>query len=140
MRMDYGKVPKGQGVNAEHAGDPIFHQITKDEITLYNRKNFDYAGGGSDPNGNFNRVSAILAMYPGLSLSDPRVVAFVYMMKQVDQVLFSLSRGFEGKVEGIDARMMDVHVYAKIVRVLDAHIREDAQPAEHNFAPGWTTQ
>jgi hypothetical protein len=105
-----------------HHGDPLFHQITQDEVEFYDRKNADYAAGGADPNGNFNRVSAFFSRYPGLSLSDPRVVALTYMMKQVDSVLWALSRGYEGKVEGLDARLCDVHIYSKIVRVLNRHM------------------
>lgn len=142
LEMDTG--PTGSA----HAGDPVFHQITEAEIAFYDKKNYDYAGGGSDPNGNFNRVSTILALYSGLSLADPRVVALVYMMKQLDQVLFSLSRGFEGAIEGIDERMTDVHVYAKIVRVLDFHIRKEGcqvekttdSEREHGLFHGWKAQ
>jgi hypothetical protein len=104
-----------------HQGDPLYHEITREEVDFYDLKNADYAAGGADPNGNFNRVSAFFAMYPGLSLADPRVVGLTYMMKQVDQVCWALARGYEGKVEGLDARLCDVHIYAKIVRVLNRH-------------------
>ena len=48
-------------------------------------------------------------------------------MKQLDQVCWSLSRGYEGVVEGLDPRFADIHVYAKIARVLNAHVAEDAE-------------
>ena len=104
-------------------GDPEFMAITIDEMKMYNAKNKDYAGGVAgdtvDPNGNFNRVASIFSMYPGLGLGDPRVIAMTYAMKQIDQVLWSLSRGYEGNVEGLDARLADIHIYTKIIRVLN---------------------
>ncbi len=109
-------------------GDLDFLDLTQAELQLYSDKNEDYAGGGTDPNGNFNRVAAILALYPGLSLGDPRVIALTYALKQVDQVAFSLSRGHEGKIEGLDERCADVHVYFKIMRILHKRRME----AEHN--------
>lgn len=105
-------------------GDPLFQEITWREQELYNAKNTDYAGGGSDPNGNFNRVASIFALYPGLSLSDPRVVALSNAMKQFDQVCWSLSRGYEGAIEGLDARLADIHVYMKIIRILNRRKEE----------------
>ncbi len=107
-------------------GDPEFINITAEEIVMYNQKNRDYAGSGDevvDPNGNFDRVAAFFTMYPNLSLGDPRVVAMVYAMKQIDQVFWSLSRGFEGEVEDLDARLTDIHIYTKIVRVLNRRQR-----------------
>ncbi len=111
-------------------GDPEFYRITAEELEMYNVKNKDYAGGGKDPNGNFNRVATTLAMYPGLKLSDPRVISLVYMMKQLDQVFWSLNRGYEGEVEGLDARLADIHIYAKITRVQNRNMTErDMAPA-----------
>ena len=109
-------------------GDPDFLDLTQAELQMYSDKNDDYAGGGTDPNGNFNRVAAILDLYPGLSLGDPRVIALTYALKQVDQVAFSLSRGREGKIEGLDERCADVHVYFKIMRILHKRKME----AEHS--------
>lgn len=104
-------------------GDPEYMGITMDEILMYSAKNRDYAGGNDDeivdPNGNFDRVAAFFSMYPGLSLADPRVISLVYMMKQVDQVFHSLSRGYEGSVEGLDPRLADIHIYSKICRTLN---------------------
>ena len=103
-------------------GDDLFIDITLEEMKGYNEKNFDYAAGG-DPNGNFLRVASMLSFYPGLKMGDPRIVALVYMMKQLDNVLWSLSRGFEGDLENLDSRLFDIHVYAKIVRVLDTRLK-----------------
>lgn len=98
-------------------GHPDFTQITVDELALHSAKNHDYARGG-DPLGNFNRVATILALYPNLKLGTPIVVALVYMLKQLDAALWMLSQGFEGDVENIDTRLTDVHVYAKIARLI----------------------
>jgi len=107
-------------------GDPKFLELMIEQIELYNAKNKDYAsdeeGEAFDPNGNFNRVSTILALYPGLSLSDPRVFALALLMKQFDQVLWSMSRGFEGEIEGLDAKLQDIVVYFMIIRCLNWHL------------------
>ena len=94
-----------------------FKDLTQKELELYQKKNKDYTQGG-DTFGNFKRVSCILSLYPKLSLSDPQVVAMVYLMKQLDAALWMLSEGYEGKIENVDTRLTDVHVYAKIARLL----------------------
>jgi len=106
------------------SGHPEFIDLTIEELDLHNRKNNDYASGGN-PLGNFYRVGKILELYPNLKLSDPRVVALVYMLKQVDATLWMLSNGHESKVETVDKRLEDVHVYAKIIRLLDREIRKN---------------
>ncbi len=106
-----------------------FEVITEEELALFEAKNTDYAGGAEgekiDEWGNFNRVSTILGLYPGLKLGDPRVVALTYLMKQLDAVFWQLSRGFEGAVEGLDERLGDVHVYAKIARAINRERKEE---------------
>lgn len=99
-------------------GHPRFYELTEDEAKLHSLKNHDYAGGG-DPLGNFNRVAAILAMYPGLKLSDPAIVALVYALKQVDAYLWMKSNGHQAKVEGVGTRLQDVGVYSKLIRILE---------------------
>ena len=94
-----------------------YEQLTQQELELYQAKNNDYTKGGC-PYGNFERVASILSLYPKLKLSDPRIVAMVYLMKQLDSCLWMLSEGYEGEVENIDTRLTDVHVYAKIIRLL----------------------
>jgi len=94
-----------------------YEQLTTEEINLYRAKNKDYTQGGSQF-GNFERVASILSLYPKLKLSDPRIVAMVYLLKQLDACCNMLSEGYEGEVENIDTRLTDVHVYAKIVRLL----------------------
>lgn len=103
--------------DSEYHGHPDFATITKDELELHSIKNKDYAQGG-DPLGNFKRVANILKEYPGLDLSSPTVVSLVYMFKQLDAALWMLCQGYEGDVENIDTRLRDVHVYAKLCRIL----------------------
>lgn len=95
-------------------GHPAFLPITVRELELHSKKNHDYAAGGS-PLGNFERVAAILGLYPNLRLSDQRVVALTYALKQLDAVLWGLSENIEHKVEGINERLQDISVYSKIV-------------------------
>lgn len=134
--LDYGRDPTPREVLdqlvADHFtnGDPEFYNITADELEMYNVKNRDYAGGGDDPNGNFNRVSKFFAMYPDLKLSDPRVIALTYMMKQLDQVLWSLHRGYEGVIEGLDPRLADIHIYAKIARVINRSMKPTPEKSD----------
>lgn len=99
-------------------GHPDFLLQTIGEMELHSLKNHDYAKGGHVL-GNFNRVSTILSMYPGLKLSDPRVFALVLAMKQVDAVLWGLSENIEHKVEGLNSRLDDISVYAKIVKCMN---------------------
>jgi hypothetical protein len=94
-----------------------YEQLTMEELNLYQKKNKDYTQGG-DRYGNFNRVSQILSLYPKLKLSSPKVVCMAYLLKQLDAALWMLSEGYEGEVENIDTRLTDVHVYAKIARLL----------------------
>jgi hypothetical protein len=100
-----------------YQGHPDFLELTKQELELHSAKNRDYAQGG-DPLGNFKRVAGILGQYPGLNLSNPTVVAIVYMLKQLDAVLWAMSQGYEGQVESLDDRMQDIHIYMKLARIL----------------------
>lgn len=99
-------------------GHPKFLPITLKEIELHSKKNHDYASGG-DPMGNFKRSAAILALYPNLKLSDPRVVALVYALKQLDAVLWGLNCDIHHQVEGLDERLGDISIYSKIVMCLN---------------------
>jgi hypothetical protein len=98
-------------------GHPSFVDITLDELALHNKKNHDYARGGK-PLGNFERVASILNLYPNFPINKPIGVSIVYMLKQLDAAMWMLSQGFEGDVEGINDRLGDVHVYAKIDRCM----------------------
>jgi len=95
-----------------------YEELTKAELELYHKKNADYAKNGRQ-HGNFERVASILSNYPKLKLSDPRVVCLTYMLKQLDAALWMLNQNYDGQVENIDSRLMDVHIYAKICRLLN---------------------
>ena len=99
-------------------GHADFLPITVKEIELHSNKNHDYAKGGPAL-GNFDRVAAILALYPDLKLSDPRIVALVYALKQLDAVLWGINQGIEHKVEGLNSRLQDISVYAKLVECMN---------------------
>lgn len=98
-------------------GHPRFYELTRQEEQLHSVKNHDYASGG-DPLGNFHRVSSILALYPGLDLANPAVVALVYALKQWDAALWLLSQGHTPQVEGVSERLGDVSIYAKLARIM----------------------
>ena len=104
-------------MNKKH-GHPRFYEILEELAQLHSDKNHDYAVGG-DPLGNFKRRAAIYAMYPGLDLSDPAVVAMVDLMKQLDAALWFYSNKHEAKVEGKLGRLRDIAVYAPIAMILE---------------------
>lgn len=95
-------------------GHKDFLPISLGEAALHSDKNHDYAAGG-DALGNFDRVASILALYPGLKLSDRKVVTLVYCLKQLDAVLWGLSQSIAHKVEGLTSRLQDISVYTKLV-------------------------
>jgi predicted RNA-binding Zn-ribbon protein involved in translation (DUF1610 family) len=98
-------------------GHPSFLDITFKELQLHNDKNHDYAAGGR-PLGNFERVASILSLYPNFPINKPVGVCIAFMLKQFDAALWMLSNGHEAKVEGVEKRLEDVHVYAKIARCI----------------------
>ena len=108
-------------------GHPRFIEILLDMMDLHSRKNRDYAASdlGHSPLGNFQRVGKILGLYPGLDPSDPRVVACIYRLKQLDQTLFSISIGREGKVEGMSPRYRDQSVYTVIEEILNEEVSQN---------------
>ena len=108
-------------------GHPEFLPITLSEAKLHSEKNFDYASGGSAL-GNFERVAKILELYPGFPTASPIGVAIIYMLKQLDAVLWGLAKGIKHKVEGFDSRLADISVYSKIVRCM---FRDLAKAAKH---------
>lgn len=109
-------------------GHPDFYKMTEEEVALHSAKNKDYAGGGTnDPLGNFKRVSAVLKTW-GFNIS-PALVGLIYMLKQLDCAMWMQSHGYEGEVETFDKRLQDVHVYAKLARILYQEQGEEL-PAE----------
>jgi len=107
-------------------GHPDFYKMTEEEVALHSAKNKDYAQGG-DPLGNFKRVSAVLKTW-GFNIS-PALVGLIYMLKQLDCAMWMQSHGYEGEVETFDKRLQDVHVYAKLARILYQEQGEEL-PAE----------
>ena len=98
-------------------GHRSYLDVARKQMQLHSEKNHDYASGGP-PLGNFERVSAILALYPRLHLSNKKVVALVYMLKQLDAVLWGLNSNIDHKVEGLPGRLDDIAVYANIVQCM----------------------
>ncbi len=104
-------------------GHKDFINLTMEEMQLHSDKNHDYAAGG-DALGNFKRVATILGLYDGLKLDQDIVVALVYAMKQIDAVFWTLAKNNKTKVEGIESRLQDISVYAKIAILLNREREE----------------
>lgn len=98
-------------------GDPIFYELTEDEIRLHDEKNQDYRSK-ADPLANFDRIAAWMALYPDMDWAKPEMVAVIYAQKQIDAAMSLMEKGEEGGVETIDTRARDVHVYWKLFRVI----------------------
>lgn len=98
-------------------GHERFLEILLEEARLYDEKNHDYAHGGS-PFGNFERVAAILQLYPGFPYDKREGVLLIYSLKQLDAIMWGLSKQIEHKVEGMPARAGDISVYSKIFRIM----------------------
>lgn len=103
-------------------GHKHYLPVALKQLELHSKKNNDYAAGG-DALGNFSRVAAILANYPNLKLSDRRVVALVYALKQIDAVLWGINANITHKVEGLASRLDDIAVYATIVQCMDGETK-----------------
>ncbi len=98
-------------------GDPLFYELTDDEIQLHDEKNQDYRST-SNPIANFDRVAAWMALYPDMNWARPEMVAILYAQKQIDAAMSLMERGVEGKVETVDTRARDAHIYWKLFRVI----------------------
>jgi hypothetical protein len=94
-----------------------YAELLEGEAVLFEDKNFDYASGG-DELGNFKRVAEILNLYPDFPYQTAAGVAIIYMLKQLDALLWGLSMGIHHRVEGIGPRASDVSVYAKLIRII----------------------
>lgn len=104
-------------------GHPEFIPLMVQLMELHSKKNHDYAGGG-DPLGNFNRVAMILQLYQGkFPYDSAQGVAMIYMLKQLDAVLWMLSQGTVAQVEGLDSRLADISVYASLVRCMERELQ-----------------
>lgn len=124
-------------------GHPGFLPTSVKELQLHSDKNHDYSKGGA-PLGNFDRVAAILSLYPNLKLGDRRVVALVYALKQLDAVLWGINSGIQHKVEGLNDRLQDISVYSKIVMCMneDDTLNRDTDrqfgcDLQYRTSPGW---
>jgi hypothetical protein len=117
-----------QSTTTVRNGHPKFYEILAKLADLHSAKNGDYAGGGR-PLGNFERVSALLKMYPGYPLDTTYGVALVYALKQLDAALWLMATGRRGKVEGVPERLQDIAVYAMLAMVMyDEEIERNTQP------------
>lgn len=108
---------EGENSDMRRFGHPKFYELTEQENELHSKKNHDYAGGGR-PLGNFERVSTICSLYPGLDTGDQEVVTLIYMLKQLDAVLWNLSNKHELKMEGRPQRYIDISIYAKLANIM----------------------
>ncbi len=97
-------------------GHPRFVELIAKALQLHDLKNHDYAKGGK-PTGNFDRVAAILKLYPNFPYDHPAGVAAVYMLKQLDALLWGMSRRIEHKVEGTLGRTQDLGVYPHLIQI-----------------------
>ena len=100
-------------------GHPDFNDIVLGIVKLHSDKNYDYARGG-DPLGNFKRSADILGKYWHVFATPegPAVLAILYAMKQIDNVLWSLSQGGENVCEGLDGKLKDIAVYALLTLIM----------------------
>ncbi len=108
-------------------GHADFIPLCISEMELHSLKNHDYAAGGH-PLGNFHRRASIYKLYPGLDLSDPAVVAVVDLMKQLDAYFWFKSNKHASRVEGKQARLGDVSVYAKLAKIMEAESEAQHDP------------
>jgi hypothetical protein len=115
-------------------GNPNFLSLTLDELKLYNDKNHDYAAGGRTE-GNFERVSSIIKLYPGFPADKPIGICIIYMLKQLDAVMYMLSNKHKAKVEGVDGRLKDIHVYVKIARCILKNEENEEKDKNNNDKP-----
>jgi hypothetical protein len=97
--------------------DPRFFESLNRVAELYSKKNHDYTKGGSRFGG-FERPAKILSMYPNLDTSRPEVVAIIYMLKQLDAVLWGLNSSIDHKVEGFGPRLDDITTYSQLVKLI----------------------
>lgn len=111
----------------KRGGHPRFYELTAMEEAIHEAKGHDYAANGN-PTGNFERVSKILSLYPGLKHNDRAIVAVVYMLKQLDAYLWIKSNGHTPRVEGIGERLGDVSIYAKLIRIIEEETEPKRMP------------
>jgi hypothetical protein len=92
-------------------------------IKLHDRKNKNYAGGGS-PLGNFHRVANMMRSYPNLRQGDPATAVIGMVVKQIDNILWAMNTERFYSETSVDEHLADISVYMTILRCL----RSDNQP------------
>ena len=98
-------------------GHPHFVGIAYDMMHLHNDKNRQYASGGH-PLGNFQRVANIMRNYQNLEQGDPAVALIGMVIKQIDNILWSLDQKRFYKQEQVMAHLGDVAVYFTILQCM----------------------
>ena len=101
----------------DRKGHPLFYQFCQEMIDLHDKKNADYRSE-DNPFANFDRVVAIMQLYPKIDWAKLELVATIYKLKQFDAYLGMMEKQQEGEVEECDARLMDDSNYSVIARVL----------------------
>jgi len=102
----------------QKAGHPKFYKILKELADLHNKKNYDYAGKGNNPLGNFKRCGSMVRALLKEGGYEDLKVSLIYMSKQIDAVIDMIGNGREAQVEGITDKLNDIAVYAILSRIL----------------------
>ena len=102
-------------------GHPRFYEILQAMSDLHDRKNTDYAAGTVEgPLGNFERVSKIMRLYPGMDWTSPFGVSTVFKLKQFDAGMTLKAQGRESVTgEPVTARLMDQAIYTIIEMIIE---------------------
>lgn len=110
--------------NQPRGGHPRFYELVNEISDLHDRKNRDYRGV-SGPVSNFERLSAIMRLYPGMDWDSPYGTAVFQALKQIDAALaLRVSKKESAVGEPIPSRMRDVAVLSLLSIVL---IEEEKQ-------------
>ena len=94
-----------------------FLELIEKERNLYLAKNHDYANSGPK-HGNFERVAAILKLYEGFPSNTPAGVCVTYALKQLDAVLWGMTKCTSFQVEGFEERLRDISIYLGKILVM----------------------
>ena len=99
-------------------GHKDFIPMLLKQMELHSAKNYKYAHGGPAL-GNFERVAAIMKLYPNIDWAQPICVALLFSLKQFDAATWMLnSRHEASSIEGIDACLGDDMVYKGLARIM----------------------
>lgn len=100
-----------------HAPNRLLELLTE-EAALFSAKGHDYASGGNRF-GNFERVAEIMKLYPGFPVTTAQGINILWMLKQLDSLMWMMCQGIDGKVESKAMRAKDVSVYADIFQMIE---------------------